>query len=193
MLPTLACTFCSAESGALHRLLDVLHLLRDVLGRLRGLAGKLLDAARHHGEALARVAGVHRLDAGVEGKQRGLPRHGLDQRHHLADARPGKRKSAHRLVGACEIGHGAVACAARDADVSRGSLDAGENETGGGEALATLTCICRLRWARSAAVLPMRSLPAAKASVTSSTAARKRRVKKLRPAQCSRASASRRH
>lgn len=118
-------------SRMLDRLLDVLHLLGDVLGRLRGLAGELLHPARHHGEARPRVACAHRLDAGIERKQRSLPSDGLDEAHHLADAHRGLRQAAHGLVGGSEIGDGAIACRARYADIAGGAPDARQDGAGG--------------------------------------------------------------
>jgi hypothetical protein len=67
---------------------------------------------------LARFARAHRLDAGVEREQRGLARNGLDEDNHLADALGGLRQAAHGLVGRDEIGHSAVGCSARYADIA---------------------------------------------------------------------------
>jgi len=75
--------------GALDGLPNVLDLLGNIVGRLSGLRRELLHSGRDHGEALARVAGAHRLDAGVQSEQRRLPRDRLDEAHHLADSRRG--------------------------------------------------------------------------------------------------------
>ena len=55
------------------------------------------------------------------------------------------------------------------------ALTSSDADAAASEADAIRTCMWRLRSARSAAVLPMRPLPSAKALVTSSTAERKRR------------------
>jgi hypothetical protein len=119
------------RSRALDGLLDVLNLKGDVLGRLRGLPRELLHSARHHGEALAGIAGAHRLDARVQRQERGLSRHRLDERHHFADASGSLRQPLHRLVGRGEIGSRAAARLTRGADVAGGAPDAAQNSARG--------------------------------------------------------------
>nr|WP_240046654.1 hypothetical protein [Paracraurococcus ruber] len=51
-----------------------------------GLAGQRLHLARHHGEALARLARPRRLDRRVQRQQVGLPGDVADQPQHVADA-----------------------------------------------------------------------------------------------------------
>ena len=82
--------------GALHRG----DLGADLLGRLGGLVGQALDLGRHHGEALAGLAGARRLDGGVERQQIGLAGDVVDQADHLADLLRGVGQALDHGVGA---------------------------------------------------------------------------------------------
>ncbi len=73
--------------GFLRRGLDAADLLTDLTGRLRGLLGERLDLGRHNGKAATGLSRACRLDGGVERQQVGLPGDGIDQFHHVADAR----------------------------------------------------------------------------------------------------------
>ena len=79
---------------ALHRieasrgvLLERGDLVRDFLGGFLGFVRELLDLGGDDGKAAAGVPGARRFDGRVEGQEVGLPGHGRDQAHHLADLR----------------------------------------------------------------------------------------------------------
>ena len=82
----------------LRRLLHRADLGRDLLRRLGRLARQLLHLGRHHGKALAGLAGARRLDGGVERQQVGLAGDGVDQLHHVAD--PARRVAASSCTAA---------------------------------------------------------------------------------------------
>jgi hypothetical protein len=71
----------------------------------RGLGGELLHLARHHREALARLARARRLDRGVQRQQVGLAGDVGDEAHHLADLRRGLGQAAHGRVGGLRALH----------------------------------------------------------------------------------------
>ena len=182
--------------GALHRLLDVLHLRGNVFGRLRGLAGELFDPLATAGKARAaspaRTASMLALSARSEvwratvwiktttspmrvavsaSPPAPFRRRGQD-RWRQARSPPWRRR-CRRTSGEC--GSEFRAPVRHHSDVGGSSF----RRVGGGRHLHMHVAVAT---ARSPAVLPMRWLPAVNALMTSSTAPRKRRVKKLRPA-----------
>ena len=73
------------EHGRVRRLLDLAEDLPHLRGGLLRLIGQGLDLARHHGEALAVLAGTRGFDGGVEGEQVRLLGDVVDRRDDLAD------------------------------------------------------------------------------------------------------------
>ena len=82
---------CGADiAHGVHRLrrggADRDDLRADFLGSTRGLSGQRLHLARHHGEALASLAGACCLDRRVQRQQVGLAGDRGNQPNHVADA-----------------------------------------------------------------------------------------------------------
>ena len=113
--------------GAGDGVLYVPYLGGDVLGRGGGLARERLHAVGNDREARARLARMHRLDAGIEREQRGLPCDALNERDDLPDAVRGGAEAAHGVIGGDQIGGGALPGLARGRDVPGRMRDAGED------------------------------------------------------------------
>ena len=86
--------------------LDTGDLLADLSGRFRGLLGQRLHFRRHDREAAASLACARRLNGSIERQQVGLPRNGVDQFNHVADAGGGLRQLADSFVGGAGLTDG---------------------------------------------------------------------------------------
>ncbi|CCD01862.1 protein of unknown function (plasmid) [Azospirillum baldaniorum] len=86
--------------GLFGRVLHHRNLLGDLVGGTGGLAGQVLHLVRHHGEALAGLAGAGRFDRGVQREQVRLAGDLTDDVHHLADPPGGVRQPLDDLIGA---------------------------------------------------------------------------------------------
>ena len=80
----LRATAATASPPASHPLVAFLDQAVDLPGRVGAALGQLADLVGHHREALAVLAGLGRLDGGVEAQQVGLPG---DLRDHRGDPR----------------------------------------------------------------------------------------------------------
>src|SRR3984893_3718307 len=80
-------------------MLNVRYLRCDVLGRLGGLVCKRLDLRSNHTKTTASFAGTRSLNRGIECKQVGLLRYGLNQLHHVADPARASYQLGDYLVG----------------------------------------------------------------------------------------------